>query len=201
MKKDLVIGIVGTLILLTAMVGVFRYEAAQRGASFDVTWEPRAIEAAAIDGGTNEGESTVQSVNVTQANLTAIEFILEWTDNQANTGPDEFTLTVMSPTGETRSASGDAGRVSVVFEGIAPTPPEMRLLASDESAARAQALRQYSSTAGMGAWNVTVTLVQAGDATTPAGPAPVPVPQLQDGANDWTLRPILTAFEAAFTPA
>lgn len=198
MKKDLVIGIVGTLILLTAMVGVFRYEASQRGASFDVTWETRSMEAAAIDGGTNEGESTVESVNLTQANLTRVEFVLEWTDNQANTGPDEFNVTVTSPSGVTRSASASNGRVSVVFDNLAIVPPDARLLGSDESAARDQALRQYGSTAGMGVWNVTVTLVDAGDTPIPAGGVPGP---LQDAANDWTLRPVLTVYEASFARA
>ena len=200
MKKDLIIGIVGTLILLTAMVGVFRYEAGQRGASFDVSWATRTVEASAVDGGTNEGESSVAAVNLTQLNITRVEFVLEWTDNQANTAPDEFNLTVTSPSGRTYSASGDGGRVSVVVsEGFAAMPQEVRLLGSDEAAARDQATRQFSSSAGTGAWNVTVTLVQAGDTATPAGP--VPVPQLQDGANDWTLRPVLTVFEASLRAA
>lgn len=199
MKKDLVIGIVGTLILLTAMVGVFRYEAAQQGASFDVTWASRSAEGEPMEDLAAEGAPLAKTVNVTQANLTRVEFVLEWTDDDANTGPDRFNLTVTSPVGQTRSASADGGVVSIVFEGIAPAPQPARLLGSDEAAARAQAVRQYTSTAGTGAWNVTVTLEDAGDVAAPAGQ--VPVPQLQDVGNTWSLRPVYTFYEAALAPA
>jgi hypothetical protein len=199
MKKDLVIGIVGTLILLTAMVGVFRYEAAQQGSSFDVTWASRSVDGAPQEDVAAEGTPLAASVNVTQANLTRVEFVLEWTDDDANTAPDRFNLTVTSPTGESRSASADSGSISLVFEGIASAPPPARLLGSDEAAARAQALRQYASAAGTGAWNVTITLEDAGDVAAPAGQ--VPVPQLQDVGNTWTLRPVFTFFEATLTPA
>lgn len=200
MKKDLVIGIVGTLILLTAMVGVFRYEATQRGASFDLTWSTRTVEGEAVDGGTNEGDASSVVVDLAQLNVTQAEFVLEWTDNLPNSQPDLFNLTVTSPDGRTRSAQGDSGRVSVVFEDLSIVPEAARLLGSDEEAARAQATRQFSSARAVGAWNVTVTLVQAGDvATTPAGP--VPVGPLQDGANDWTLRPVLTVYEGQLARA
>ena len=200
MKKDLVIGIVGTLILLTAMVGVFRYEAAQRGASFDVTWQTLDVDGPGLDGGTNEGESTTGSLNLTRANLTKVSFVLEWTDDQANTAPDEFNLTVTAPDGRTYSTSGATSPLTLTVEGLSPVPQDARLLGSDEAAARDQANRQFTSSAGMGAWNVTVTLVQAGDTTAPGGVAP-PVPQLQDNANSWALRTELTAYEAALTPA
>lgn len=199
MKKDLVIGIVGTLILLTAMVGVFRYEAAQQGSSFDVAWASRSADGETQDGGANEGQPVEATVNVTQANLTKVEFVLEWTDDQANTDPDRFNLTVTSPTGETRAATADNGKVSVVFDNLAPTPQAARLLGSDEAAARAQATRQYASAAGAGAWNVTILLEDAGDVAAAAGQ--VPVPQIQDAANSWTLRAVYTFYEATLTPA
>jgi hypothetical protein len=199
MKKDLVIGIVGTLILLTAMVGVFRYEAAQRGSSFDVTWETREVSLAAEDGATNEQESTALSVNVTQLNVTRIEFRLEWTDSTANSGPDEFELTVTAPGGAPKTARSSEGVVSVVFENVSGVPTDVRLLGSDEVAVRQQAL-SYASTAGTGAWNVTVTLVDAGDISGVPGQAPIPA-QLQDVSNEWTLTPVATVFEARFTAA
>ena len=201
MKKDLVIGIVGTLILLTAMVGVFRFEAGQRGASFDLTWETSSAEAATLDGGTNEGESTEGALNLTHLNVTRVEFVLEWTDEQANTGPDEFNLTVTSPDGVTRSAQADNGRLSVVFEDLARVPEDARLLGSDEAAARDQAMSTYANRAAVGAWNVTVTLVQAGDTTPPGGPVPAPVSPLQDAANSWALSAVVTMFEARLTAA
>ena len=201
MKKDLVIGIVGTLILLTAMVGVFRYEAAQRGSSYDVAWaETSPISLQAVEGATNEGETTEQAVNVTNLNLTRIEFKLEWTDSTANSGPDEFEVRVTSPTGETQTATASAGEVSVVFENLSQPPPAVRLLGSDQDAIRAQAARDYASTAGVGTWNVTITLTSAGDIAPVPGQAPLPQ-QLQDVSNEWTLTPIVTVFEATLTPA
>lgn len=194
MKKDLVIGIVGTLILLTAMVGVFRYEAAQRGSSFDVDWSTREVAAAPVDGGTNERETTTQSVNVTDLNLTRVEFRLEWTD-EANTGPDAFEVTVTSPTGETQTATADNGQLSVVFENLSAPPPPVRLLGSDESAVRAQAMRDYASAAGTGTWTVSITLTSAGDL------GGLPAGQVGDNANAWTLTPVFTVYEATFTAA
>lgn len=198
MKKDLVIGIVGTLILLTAMVGVFRYEASQRGASFDVSWETRSLEAAALEGGTNEGETTAETVTLDHLNLTTVEFVLSWTDETANTAPDEFNVTVTSPEGVTRSATASNGALVVTFENISRPPPPVRLLGGDQDAVAAQAARDYATRVGTGVWHVNVTLVNAGDY---AADGTVPVPQLQDNANAWTLTPRLTVFEARVEPA
>lgn len=198
MKKDLVIGIVGTLILLTAMVGVFRYESGQRGTGYDVAWPTRQVEAASVDGGTNEGETTEEALNLTALNATRVEFLLEWTDNVANSDPDEFTLTVTPPGGgQPKTVTGTAGPLSVVFENLTVVPEQIRLYGPNEDAVHAQAQRQYASTAAQGAWTVTVQLVQAGDL---AG-APVAAGPLGDGGNDWTLRAVATVYEAQLTAA
>lgn len=196
MKKDLVIGIVGTLILLTAMVGVFRYEAAQRGASFDVSWPTREINAAATTEGINEGETRNLPVLLDQRNITKVVFRFEWTDNVANSAPDEFVVTITSPSGVNRSAEGSNGLIEVVFEGLATPPPTVRLLEDNEAAARQRA-ESYASAANTGAWSVTVQLVNAGDVAS----APVGVPVIQDGGNEWTLTPIVTVYEASFEAA
>lgn len=201
MKKDLVIGIVGTLILLTAMVGVFRFEAAQRGAGFDVTWPVRQVEAVSREGGTNEGETTPDLVNLTVLNATRVEFILEWTDLPANSAPDEFQLVVTSPAGVKRNATGDGGTISVLFEGLAVVPTEIRLFGSDEAAARAQAQAQFTTRAAEGVWVVDVTLLRAGDVVTPPVPgAPAGTP-IDDGGNDWTLRAVASVYEADLVAA
>lgn len=196
MKKDLVIGIVGTLILLTAMVGVFRYEAAQRGASFDVAWPTRDVTANALSDGNNEGETKTLPLVLDQRNITRAVFRFEWTDNVANSAPDEFVVTITSPSGATRTAQGSNGLIELVFEGLATQPPAVRLLEPSEAAARQRA-ESYANAANTGTWNVTVELVNAGD----VADAPVGVPAIQDGANDWTLTPVVTVYEAEFQQA
>lgn len=191
MKKDLVIGIIGTVILLAAMVGVFRYEAAQRGDAYEVSWTTRDVSLAPLDGGTNEGETTAASVNVTELNVTAVEFVLEWQDD-ATTQPDSFNVTVTSPEGVTRSATASNGVLSVKFENLTRPPPTVSLTGASAEAVQAQAARDYAARVGLGEWRVNVTLESAGDS--PAGA--VPVSQLQDSANAWTLTSKLTVFEA-----
>lgn len=192
MKKDLVIGLVGTAILVTAMVGVFRFEAAQAGTSFEVVFPTTTSDLAAVEGATDEGASSSEVVDVTRPNATTIEFVLTWTDDTANSAPDEFNLTVVGPTGATRSIQGATSPLTVRFEQLNSPPPEARVLGASEEDARARASIEFMTSAGMGAWNVTVLLVAAGDVGQPDNP----VPLAQDTGNTWTLTPRVTAYEA-----
>lgn len=192
MKKDVVIGLVGTAILILAMVGVFRYEAMQGGgSSFEVSWPTSTVAGETREGGTNEGESSSETVDVSTLNLTKVAFALTWTDNMANSGPDVFVLTVTSPTGESKSVEGGSGTLEVVFDNLSRPPPDVRMLGPSEGDVAGRAARDYSSTAGTGAWNVTVELRDAGDLAPVGG-----VALQQDGANDWTLTPTFTVYSA-----
>lgn len=192
LKKDLVIGLVGTAILVAAMVGVFRFEAAQGGSSFSVTFSSSTTELPAVDGATDEGGASEEAVEVATANATAIEFELAWTDDNANSGPDEFNLTVTSPEGESRSVQGSGSPLTLTFEGLNQPPPEARVLGSSAEDARERAGREFATRAGTGVWNVTVRLVAAGD----VAQAENPLPLAQDTGNAWTLTPRVTAYAA-----
>lgn len=192
-KKDTIIGIVGTLILLVAMVGVFRYEASQgAGSSFAVDWPVSETAAAALTGRTTEGESQQDGVAIDRANLTKVSFVLEWTDDVQGSAPDRFNLTVVAPDGTTRSAEGDAGEVVVTFEGLGNPPPGVQVLGANEAEVSARMARQYSTNGGAGTWNVTIKLLTAGDQNAPVGNLAIQA----DNGNDWTLTPRLSAYQA-----
>lgn len=191
------IGLVGTAILVTAMVGVFRFEAAQGGSSYGVTFASSTTDLAPIDGGADEGESADVTVDITTSNATAIEFVLAWTDETANSGPDEFNLTISSPSGATRSVQGSTSPLSLRFDGLNQPPPEARVLGSSEEDAREKAARDFASSEGVGVWNVTLTLVAAGD----VAQADNPIPLAQDTGNSWTLTPKVTAYAAQLETA
>lgn len=181
----------GTLILVTAMVGVFRYEAAQAAATtVQVTWEVATVGGKATAGSTQEGETTSAAVAVDRANVTKAEFVLEWTDDLGS--PDELNLTVTSPSGLTRSATGSNGRVTVAFDGLAVVPPEMRLSGRSEQDVRDGQLPRYASQAAVGDWVIEVTVVSAGDQTAPVGGVVIQA----DPGNEWTVTPRLAVYEA-----
>lgn len=195
MKKDVAIGLVGTAILVVAMLGVFRYEATQGGSSWQVDFETATAPATLASGTTAEGRESALGVDVDRANLTRAEFALEWTDDAGS--PDEFELRVTSPEGETRAARGTNGRVSVLFDHLAPLPPDVRLLGDDERAIEERLARDYASRAGTGRWNVTIHLLTAGDQTAPVGG----IVLQQDSGNAWTLTPTLTSYRATVSRA
>lgn len=197
MKKDLVIGIVGTAILVLAMIGVFRFEAGQPGASYAVTWPTSEVTSAPVEDRTTEGESTVAAVVLNETNVTRVVFDLTWTDDVADSGPDSFEVSIVSPTGEVRNGTGDNGRIEVVFEGVNAQPTDMTLIGSDDADADARLRAGFTGQRGVGTWNVTVTVVEAGDQAVPdpTGTGSVP-PIAADNGNEWTLTPKLTVYRA-----
>lgn len=198
MKKDLVVGIVGTIILVAAMVGVFKYEADRGGGqSWAVTWTEATAAGPTLDGTTQAGATTAEELNVTASNLTRVTFTLRWTDaeNQGRGAPDTFNLTVAGPDGAT-NASGEAsnGEIVVTVEGLAPMPGELRLLAASQAEAESRIARDATTTAGQGVWSVFVRLVSAPGLAAPAGGVEVQA----DGVNAWTLETELVSFTPSF---
>lgn len=197
LKKDLVIGIVGATILVAAMVGVFRYEASRTaGNAFEVEWTSGSFAGPSANGVAQEGETTETMLSIDRANLTAVTFVLSWTDDVANSQPDEFEVSIRSPDGTIRNATGSNGRVEVVFEDVAVQPAPQTVLAGSESEARAR-VDQQASRAGTGEWTVSITLADAGDLTTPVGGVAVQ----QDTSNGWTLETQLRAYGAQLSAA
>lgn len=189
----MVVGIVGTVILVAAMVGVFKYEAGRGGGqSWRVTWTEGAEDGPQAQGTTQAGGTTVEELNVSAANVTRITFTLRWTDDVG--APDTFNLTIGGPDGQAYSAEGSNGEVSVTVEGLAPTPGEMRLLAATQAEAESRVARDATTRAADGVWGASVKLVTAPGLLAPAGGVEVQ----PDGANAWTLTATLTTYRPAF---
>lgn len=194
LKKDLVIGIVGATILVAAMVGVFRYEAARAGGSaFEVDWVSETLAGPSVTGSTDEGDQSDVAVQIDQANLTEVRFVLSWTDETANSDPDEFELVVISPDGVQRNATASSGSVAVVFEDLAVQPAPQTVLAGSETEARGK-LEGQESHVGTGEWQIVVRMIDAGDVPVVGGVVP------QDPGNAWTLETSLRAYSARLAP-
>lgn len=197
MNKDLVIGLVGTAILVTAMIGVFRFEAAQAGNTFDVAWPTSTVEGPTEEARTLEGETTPVTLNLTTQNVTRIEFTLAWTDDVAQSDPDTFSLRATAPDGTVHEATpSESGTLTLTVSDVALVPQGIRVTASNEDAAERDAAR-YASQNAVGDWVVEVVMVSAGQTNTAAGELPVP----QDNGNEWTLTTQLTVYEAEATRA
>lgn len=193
--KDTVIGVVGAVILVAALTGVFYYEGssaeAPTGANeYDLSWASLTTEGPGLEGDTDEGETTTETVTVEADNITDVEVVLTWTDDTGS--PDTFNLTVTSPSGETRSVTGDSEEISVTFEGINEVPSEDTIAGDSRDDARSQAAHQYTATRGQGDWTVEVTCDEAGDVN-PIGAGP---PVEEDDGNSWELSSELTVYEA-----
>lgn len=197
MNKDFVIGLVGTAILVTAMIGVFRFEAAQSANTFDVAWPTGTVEGPTEEARTLAGETTPVTLNLTTQNVTRIDFVLTWTDDVEQSAPDTFNLRATAPDGTVHEAeASSSGTLTLTVSDIALVPQDIRVNAASEDAAERDAAR-YASQAAMGEWLVEVVMVSAGQTDTPAGDLPVP----QDNGNDWTLSTQLTVYEAEATRA
>lgn len=199
MNKDTVVGILGAVILVAAMVGIFYYEGTQAPAGAGVAtggagplslnWTTSSVAGPSARGQTTEGDSTEERVNVSAANLTRIEFVLEWADDVMNSGPDVFNVTVTSPAGDTLTGTGRDGRATVTFSPVNPVPTATRGSQAD--------LERLRTTNGTGTWLVVIELSDAGDVMVgPLEPPPVPGAPTEDTGNEWKLSTRLTSYEA-----
>lgn len=165
MNRDTVVGIVGAVILVTAMVGVFYYErnvaatptTGDDGPATNTTG-PTATGTVAV------GATESKLLNVTSATARNITFTLTWT---ATNGADTLQLTVAPPTGSgilegAISDPSDTGTITVtvaVPEGANP----------------------------VGEWKADVTFEQANPDPLPIGPPPVTPPNSTDASVDFEI--------------
>lgn len=166
MNRDTVIGIVGAVILVTAMVGVFYYErnvaAPPVGDGDDA---PANATGPTATGTVALGETHSQVVNVTQTAARNVTFTLTWS---AASGADTLQLTVAPPTGSgilegNVSEPSDSGEIVVTV----PVP---------EGASPA------------GGWKIEVTFSEARPDQLPGGvPPPVTPPNSTDASVDYTV--------------
>lgn len=193
MNKDTVVGILGAVILVAAMVAIFYYEGTQvpggtggAGGTGGGAGGNALYRTSTAAGPTASGQNTEEvTVDITQANVTAINFTLTWTDDVAQSDPDTFRVTVTGPTGTTYegTAEGSDGGEGVVVR-ISP-------INSVPAAANAA-----PATLGQGTWTVSVELVGAGQVGGAPAP-PVPIPGVTDTGNAWDLATDVETFQRA----
>ena len=192
------IGLVGTAILVTAMIGVFRFEAAQTSSAWDVAWPEAAAAGPSADGRTVEGKQTSVDLNVTARNVTAIQFTLAWADDVAGSAPDAFELRVTAPNGRNFTLGPEDDGTLVLETGpLSLVPEPMRVNAASAERAAASLGDRYANDGWTGVWKVAVVMVSAGDQTAPVGG----VPLVADDGNEWTLATRVTAYAAEVASA
>ena len=178
MHRDTVIGIVGVVILVAAMIGVFTYE---RGQASELTDGGSAstmnFTAPAVGGNVAVGATSENVVTLNQTGITNVTFTLTWTAGQNS--DDTFMIVVVPPNGTGSPVESPAeadGEITV-------TVP----VANTDSA----------GTLGVGDWQVSVQFVSAATST-PAGPPPVdPGLPTTDTAADFNVEIAGTAYGTA----
>lgn len=197
MDKDTVVGIVGAVILIAAMVGVFYYEGTNEavtgtgGSGWTVTWPTATTGGPSANGQTNEGQTSSQKVMIDASNLTKVEFTLTWTDDVGSA--DEFILKVTPPGGgAAKEASGSASPLTVTIDGCNGVPSEDDVGGSDEADAQSRLARTHTTSGCSGEYAVDITLTTAGDARDPTGTIVI----TNDGGNAWTLGTRLTSYSS-----
>ncbi|UCE37330.1 MAG: hypothetical protein JSW00_17940 [Thermoplasmata archaeon] len=126
-------------------------------------------------GDTNEGSSWEKTLNlldelVEQQELELdsimvldIVFVLTWTDEEADSDPDEFSIMAADGMGEPQSDSGSGGEISIMKEGTMEGPP-------------------VNDT-----WDVVVTCIEAGDSSLLPVQGPMGLTTENDPGNSWEL--------------
>jgi hypothetical protein len=183
MNKDTVVGILGAVILVAAMVGIFYYEGTQAPGGGTTPGGPGpggpgGLNVTTVDGPTAQGAAgetpAPKTLNITQVNLTQVELIVTWTNPQ--TGNQAFTVAATSPSGTALSDTSNTGMASVVFSPL-----------SQPSA--------QTSLNGTGTWTVEVT---PGASANPAcaGVGPLPLPGNPCAPPAWSLTTRLSYYRA-----
>lgn len=164
MNKDTLIGIVGSVLLVAAMVIVFAYERANAEVASDGDDDLVAsIAQASLGGSVAVGASDTKTNNITAVGPSNLTFTLTWTASQ---GSDTLRLTVTAPSGSTgisamTSPAEDDGSITVKV----PIPADY---------------------AGQGLWSVKVDFTQATPDSLPGGVSP-PVGGMTDSSVSYTV--------------
>lgn len=183
MHRDTVIGIVGVLILVAAMVGVFTYERGQAANLLgDGTLALANLTGPSLEGTANVGAEATDTLTIAQTNLTKITFTLTWSAGQTSENTVELMIAPANGTGLTEGVTGGPesdGEITVEL-----------LVPNAEPTAGPLAT-------GVGDYEVTVRFVGASVAGAP-GQVPGGTP-LTDGSLTWNLETTLTAYEPVDT--
>lgn len=190
--RDTVVGLVGAVVLIAAMAGVFFYERAQFD-EYTVSWS--TTEAASFEeagSALNAGASAEHAFTVDPDPVARVRVVIQWTDDVGN--PDRFRVDVAGPDGLEGSADGESGEFEVVVP-VSEAPSTTTAPGRSAEDAEAQAALGASTDAGQGDWTVTVTLLSA-----PGQPVAGGVESQADGSNDYALTFVVEAWDATVEP-
>lgn len=177
MHRDTVIGIVGVVILVAAMVGVFTYERGQAAGLTGPDGTTPVTEAGpSLDGSVAVGATEDGTIQLNRTGMTNVTFTLKWT---AANGVDTLRLSV-APSAQTQMTTGASSD--------AEDDGEITLTVAVPNTVANGAI-------GVGAWQVSVEFVSAATGL-PAEP-PVPPPGTTDAQVAWTLSTTIDALGAA----
>lgn len=163
MNKDTLVGIVGSALLVAAMVVVFAYERANAAEVRDNgEGLTPSIGQASLTGTVNVGSSDTKTSDITAVGATNVTFMLTWTASQ---GTDTLRLAVTPPAGSDITArtsqAEDDGSITVTV----PVPADY---------------------AAQGNWTLKVDFVSAEPDTLPGGVTP-PVGGMTDSSVSYTI--------------
>ncbi len=182
MNRDTVTGIVGALVLVAAMAGVFFYERGQFH-EYTVAWEAGEENNNTTDGdllshgGQERHRFAVPAVN--DGLVKDITVHVTWDTNTA----DEFGVDATGPDGTTKSSRDTGGSVTILVP-VQDAPPATITADRDPDAALGQVWNTVNETAmqaGQGSWDVVVTLHDA------MRPHEIEVLDPEEGENDYQL--------------
>ena len=193
-RVDLLIGAVLLVAAAGSAIGVVTYED-DRIAAFRVTWPTDDSEVDA-DAQTLAGPGDLEfSIDVATPNLTRAAWVVTVAGGAARVQDVAIRVEIVSPTNQTQAAdatlpAGATASVDVPLEfDLAPVPEIVRVTGPSLDAARGALNATQSSTLGVGAWTVRVSLA-------PTAPGPL------GGTETFTAQPraTLTAYAAELAP-
>lgn len=171
--------------------------------AYSASWPVTTAALDPVNGSLEEGEEENVTFAVGDANVTTVRATLTWVDDDESatgdpTRPDLFEITIHAPDGTSsqpflgRNEVGEEGRVTAEFP-FRAAPRPLTLQATDPASAYFQILDAVPPDFdGVGDWNVTVRMVEAGDAEASGVPLGGASP---DTGNDWTLTFDYDAYE------
>lgn len=188
-NRDTTIGVVGSLVLIAAMAGVFLYERGQFD-DYTITWGTAEGVLASDDGTLSQGASQSFEAVVAHEGVARVRAVVTWTDDAGD--PDTFEVVVRDPGGaEVDRQSGSSGEVMAEAT-VTEAPARTSVAARSPEDARDQAMAGLDASAGQGTWTVEVLLVEAPGTTLPGAN----VEAAADGSNDFDVEVVLVTWDA-----
>lgn len=179
MHRDTIIGIVGVVILVAAMVGVFTYESGQAANLVPGEFVLATLAGPTLEGTTALDAETAEAITVSQTNMTNLTFTLSW----SSTATAQNTLQL-----EIRPANGTGLTEGFVSEAESDGEISITLPIGNEKPTSGPLAR------GVGDYEILVRFLDS----RPPG-APIQPPQPVPPTASWTLATSIDAYEQAPT--